>query len=132
MMTFMRQILFTVVDALKKEIGWIAANLVSMLAPIVFEWWLELPRSEWDALNGIDAWCTWMIWVLPFLASIFIADIIWLVQVLRLNRGLGRRRGFGAWLLVCCLWLVPFCVNPVTPYCLRIVIDMIDGQAFRH
>ena len=55
MTTFMRQSLVTVVDALRKEIGWIAANLVSMLAPILFEWWLELPRSEWDALNGIDA-----------------------------------------------------------------------------
>jgi hypothetical protein len=132
MMTFMRQSLFTLVDALKKEIGWIAANLVCMLAPILFEWWLELPRSEWYALNGIDAWCTWMIWVLPFLAFIFTADIIWLVQVLRLNRGLERRRAFGAWLLVCCLWLVPFWINPATPYGLRLVVDMIDGQAFRH
>lgn len=132
MMTFMRQSLSTVVDALKKEIWWIAANLVSMSAPIVFECWLELPRSEWYALNGIDVWFTWMIWVLPFLALIFTANIIWLAQVLRLNRGLARRRAFGSWLQVCCLWLGPFCINPVTPYCLRIVVDMIDGQAFRH
>jgi hypothetical protein len=71
-----------------------------------------------------------MIWILPFLALIFTTNIIWLVQVLRLNRGLGRRRAFGARLLVCCLWLVPFCINPVTPYCLRIVVEMIDGRAF--
>ena len=43
---------------------------------------------------------------MPFLALIFTANIIWLVQVLRLNRGLARRLAFGAWLLVCCLWLV--------------------------
>jgi hypothetical protein len=132
MMTFMRQSLVTVVDALKKEIGWIIANLVVMSAPIIFEWWLELPRSEWYALNGIDVWCTWMIWVLAFLALILTANIIWLVQVLRLNRALGRRRAFGAWSLVCCLWLVPFWINPVTPRLLRLVIDMIDGRAFRH
>jgi hypothetical protein len=132
MMTFMRQSLFTVVDALRKEIGWIIANLVVMSVPIIFECWLELPRSELDALGGIDVWCTWMIWVLPFLALIFAVNIIWLVQVLRLNRGLARRRALVAWFLVCCLWLVPFWINPVTPYCLRIVVDMIDGRAFQH
>ena len=127
----MRQSLFTVVDALRKEIGWIIANLVVMSAPILFEWWLELPRSEYYALNGIDVFCTSVMWVLPFLALIFTANIIWLVQVLRLNRGPARRRAFGAWLLACCLWLVPFCINPATPHGLRLVVEMIDGRAFR-
>jgi hypothetical protein len=97
MKTFMRQSLVTVVDALRKEIRWIAANVVCMLAPIIFECWLESPRSEWDALNGIDVWCTWMIWILPFLALIFIANIIWLVQVLKLTAGLrvGELSGLG-------------------------------------
>ena len=132
MMTFIRQSLFTVVDALKKEIWWIAANLICMLAPILFEWWLLLPRSEWDALNGIDIIGTWILKVLPFLTVIFIVNIIWLTQIWRRNRELARRQAFGTWLLVFCLWLVPICLNNLFFGLLRELIRMIDGEAWHH
>jgi hypothetical protein len=96
MVTFVRQSLFTVVDALRKEKGWIIVNLAGMSAPILFEWWLGLPRSELYALNGIDVLCAWIINVFPFLAIVFIVDVIWLIQIWRRNRQLARRRAFGA------------------------------------
>src|ERR1700730_16880596 len=132
MLTFMRQSLCTVVDALRKELGWIATNLVTMLAPILFECWLELPRSEWDAPNGIDVIGTWILKVLPFLAAIFIVNIIWLTQIWRRNRELARRRAFGTWLLVCCLWLVPLCLNNLFFGLLAELIRMFDGEAWHH
>ena len=132
MMTFMRQSLSTVVNALRKEIGWIILNLVGMLAPILFEWWLEIPRSGPDTINGIDVIYTWVTEVFPFLVVIFIVNVVWLAQIWRRNRPPARRRAFGTWLLVCGFSLIPLCLNSVAFRMLWLISAIIDGRAFRH
>jgi hypothetical protein len=128
----MRQSLFSVVDALRKEIRWVIANLVGMSVPIVFEVWLTMPRSEWDSIGGIDAIVAWTTKVFPFLTVIFIVNAIWLIQIWRSSDRLERRRALGAWLLVCCLWLVPLSLNPVFFGLFGEVIRMISGEAWHH
>jgi len=132
MLSFIRQTIFTIVDALGKEAGWLVANLVGMLAPIFFEMWLTTPRSEWEELNGIDVIYAWITKVFPVLFIFFLVNILWLSQVCRRHRGLARRRAFGVCLLVCCLWLVPLCLNPVFFGLCGEAIRMIDGEAWHH
>jgi len=132
MMSFAKLGLIAVLDALRREIRWVTVNLIGMLVPILFEVWLMTPRSEIDSLNGIDVLGAWIIKVFPFLVAIFIVNVIWLIQVWRRNRGLSRRRSVGTWLVVCCLWLVPLCLNPVALRMLWLVTGIIDGQAWAH
>ena len=128
----MRQSLFTVVDVLKREIWWVTANLLGMVAPILFEVWLLTPRSELDAPAGIDVICAWITSVFPFLLAILIVNAIWLTKIWWPNRQRARRQAFGAWLLICCLWLIPLCLNNLFFGLLGELIWMIDGEAWHH
>jgi uncharacterized membrane protein len=132
MITFIRESLFTILRALWNEVGWVIVNLVAALVPVHFEAWLETPRSASNSINGIDVLYEWITTVFPFLLVILIVNIIWFIQVWRRNRGLARRRAFGAWVLVGCLWLVPLGLNRVAFTVLQLIIMMIDGQAWHH
>jgi hypothetical protein len=132
MIRFAKPALLKVSDALRKEIGWVIVNLAAMLVPVLFEVWLIAPRSQWDSLNGIDVLVMWVFTVFPLLAVIFIVNIIWLIQVWRRNHGRPRQRAFGTWLLVCCLWLVPLCLNPDAFRVLWLIKRMIDGPTWAH
>jgi hypothetical protein len=132
-MTFVKLSLVTISKALRKEIGWVIANLVGMSVGILFDlWWVIVPRSKLASPVEMALVVVWGVIVLTILFVTFIVNTIWLIQLCRRNHRLARRRALGAWLLVCCLWLVPVSFNRLAITLVVLATGMIDGTAWHH
>jgi hypothetical protein len=125
--------LVTIRDALSKERGWVAANLIGISVGVLFDLWLTMPRETELASPLLTASIgLWVVTAFTTLLVILIVNVIWLIRLCWGNRGLARLRALGAWVLVCCLWLVPVYFNRLAPNLLELARLTVEGRLLRH
>lgn len=128
-----RQASAAVVDSLRKEEGWVTANLIGMSIGILSQLWLIIPIDTEAAstfvLALVGAWViTAYTTLLAIFLLLFLMNVVWLEEIIWHNRGPQLRRAFWAWFLVCCLWLPVLGFNRLTAYLLVLATSMIEGR----
>jgi hypothetical protein len=132
LVTFVKVTVLNVLEAVRQEIVWLTFNLIGLLAPILFEGWLIMPRSEWDSSHGIDVTYAWTIYVFPVLVAVFVLNLTWLTVIWLRHHGTKLRTSIGVWLLASSVWLIPLCFSPVFCGLIELMIRLIDDGARHH
>jgi hypothetical protein len=118
--------------ALTASMLWLLANVVGICLYLIFQFWLLAPRSEGEALNGIDEKFYWICAGLPILIFFLILNSIWLRLIVMHGRSGGSWLALSVWLLMCAGWLVDvFGFNDIGLVMLNIFADMVDGRAWK-
>jgi uncharacterized membrane protein SirB2 len=113
-----------------KDGGWLLANALGIAIYLSLESWVLAPRSEAEALNGIDQIYFWLTRNLPLLVVYLVLNVIWLIRI-RSRSDPSNKWPFRNWLLVCLAWAIALIYHGLTVKILKILIAMIDGKAWK-
>jgi hypothetical protein len=67
--------------AIKSSRLWLFVNIAAILFYGGIEVWLRTPRSEEEALGGVDQKLYWLLLACPILFITFIANAVWLIRI---------------------------------------------------
>lgn len=107
---------------------WVLINALGVAVYLLLEAWILAPRSEGEALNGIDQIYFWLTRMLPVLIVIGVVDVIWAIRIARGSSPL-RKWQFSWWLIVCLAWGVALCYNGLAVKVARVTCMVTTGAA---
>ncbi len=115
---------------LSESVFWLPVNALGIGIYLAFESWILAPRSEENALNGIDEISYWLTLDLPVLIICFILNVIWLIRISRRSNS-SKKGQVWTWLLTCLAWIIALLYHGFIIKILWILMMMIDGQAWK-
>ncbi len=116
---------------LKDSRIWLLANILGVCVYLLLESWILAPRSEAESLNGIDVGYFWLTRECPILVVFLLLNLTWLSLIIKRGRSSKNWHPLVIWVLVCLMWGAAFLTYGVGIGILKIIVDMIDGRAWK-
>lgn len=110
---------------------WLFANGLGICAYLFFEFLMLIPHSEMESPNAFDLIHAWLVIELPIVSGFLVANLIWLIFILKNKRIVGNLQSLPIWVSVVLAWGCALFAYGMGAGMLKVLIMMVDRGAWK-